>query len=258
MQVENLSRIELELLFGQWGRRNGIRKHLLDLDDTICDTDKVFKEQFLACSAYLARKAPQLGPEQWKKKLVEVNDGLFASLGVRREKLGAVMTEVGKQYSLPGEVRETAWGILDQIYERPIQMLPGAEEGLAFIKKCGVPLGIVTHGGLQWSWRKYQWLNMARYLDWDEVYVVDENGHKTERSWQEGCRYHGVKPEECCVTGNSPLSDINPALNIGVRHCFLVENDGLWSIHKVPLVKEVKRIPDLSAFIGLGAEYLTA
>jgi len=44
MQVESLhlSPIEKELRFNDWRKNNNIKLFLLDLDDTLCDTQSVF------------------------------------------------------------------------------------------------------------------------------------------------------------------------------------------------------------------------
>lgn len=124
-------------------------------------------------------------------------------------------------------------------------MLEGAEEGLTFIKKTGIPMGIVTHASRKWTKKKFEWLNLDRFLVWDDVFVVNQDTHKTSKSWQEAIQYFRLKPSKCAVVGDSPRSDINPAWEAGVRHCFLVENPGLWSIHNQPVDPSVYKISHL-------------
>jgi len=57
------------------------------------------------------------------------------------------------------------------------------------------------------------------------------------------------------VAGDSPRSDIGPAIEAGVKpeHCFLVESQGAnrWSIHDIPVDKRVVRIPSILALRDL-------
>ena len=121
-------------------------------------------------------------------------------------------------------------------------MLEGASEGLDFIKKVGLPIGIVTHANPEWTWKKYNWLGLKRFVNWDDIFIVDENGHKTAESWRRAISYFGQSPDQCAVVGDSPRSDINPAWEIGVKHCFLVEDRKQWAIHKQPVDPSVKII----------------
>ncbi len=127
-----------------------------------------------------------------------------------------------------------------------MKFLPGAEDGLNFFKKINQPLGIVTHAGRDWTWKKYNWLNLNRFVDWDDVYMVDENGHKNSDSWQKAINYFKLAPSDCVVVGDSPKSDINPAWSIGVRHCFLVNDPQQWLVHHQPIDPSVRLINNLS------------
>ena len=130
-------------------------------------------------------------------------------------------------------------------------MLEGAEEGLNFLTKIDTPIGIVTHGGSEWTWKKYNWLDLKRFVAWDDIYIVDENKHKTSESWREAVKYFGLKPEESAVIGDSPRSDINPACQIGVRQCFLIEDPKQWSVHNEPVNENVRKISNLSQIVDV-------
>lgn len=257
MQVENLSRIEKELYFKVWRQKNGIARILLDVDDTICATGEIFDRQFGACSTFLEEAAPRLSRGEWRKEIEATNNRLFESQGVNPDKMRTIMAEIGKKYTLGPGVQRLGADILSQIYEIKPRFLEGSEEALTFLKKTDTVVGALTHANTAWSWRKYNWLRLDRFMDWDEVYVVDENGHKNEAAWQGGCDYFKVRPEQVAMAGDSPRSDINPARAIGIRHCFLIENEFRWSIHNQAVDKEVRVLPDLRGFIGLGAECLS-
>lgn len=241
-ETGDLTPIEKEFRFNEWCQKEGVKRFLFDLDDTICPTRGIFREVMAQAYDYLALQVPTVSREKWKEEVEAVNNRLFEKLGVNSNRWNYVVDELSARYSLNGEVDQEAKRIFQLIYSTPLPMMEGAEEGLGFIKKVNVPIGIVTHAGQEWTWRKYNWLGLNRFVEWDDVYVVDENGHKTSESWKQAVGYFKLKPEECAVVGDSPRSDVNPAWEIGVRHCFLLEDPKQWSVHNQPVNPQVKRI----------------
>ena len=159
------------------------------------------------------------------------------------------MEELG-QFGLNGQAKSQLKQILAEMYQIPPKFVEETESGLAFLKSTGIQMGIVTHANVEWTRRKFGWLGLERFLGWDDVFVVDENGHKTKESWMEAMNYFKVRPENCVVVGDSPRSDINPVCELGVRHCFLVKNKyDIWSIHQQPMdelkTRKVRSVNDL-------------
>ncbi len=248
MQVESdhLSPVEKEYRFDNWRRNNNIQLFLLDLDDTLCDTQSVFNRQIsLACN-YLANNSPLLENNVWEKEIRSINDIYFEQYGVNPNRWNQVVDTLSNKYLLHFQVASYVKEIFQDIYTTPLQFKVGAKEGLDFFKKTDTPMAIVTHANKDWTWRKYNWLGLNKYLDWNDVYIVDENGHKTPQSWQSALNYFKIKANNCAVVGDSPRSDINPATSIGIRHSFFVKNPNSWSIHKQEVPKETILIDNLS------------
>jgi FMN phosphatase YigB (HAD superfamily) len=244
MQVERpyRSSIENELHFIDWRKRRGIEKFLFDLDDTIGGTRKIFERQMNLAYNYLSQTLSIFSRKQWQLEIETINNQLFEETGVNPNRWERMVETL----KLPKENANRVLGIFGEIYTSPTKFLEGTEEGLDFLKKTEMPIGIVTHANKDWTWKKYQWLGLERFIDWDEVYIVDENGHKTTKEWLEGMKYFGIKPGQCAVVGDSPRSDINPVWDAGVRYCFLVEDSNQWSVQKAEMPPEVKRIKNLS------------
>lgn len=245
-EFADLAPIEKELHFGEWCKKEGIKRFLFDLDDTICSTIGVFRDVMAQAYDYLALQAPFASRDKWKEEVEAINNRLFEELGVNPNRWNHIVDELSLKYSLGEEISQETKRIFQLIYSIPLSISEGAGDGLAFIKKVGIPIGIVTHAGQEWTWRKYNWLGLDRFVEWDDVFVVDENGHKTSESWAQAIKYFGLKAEECAVVGDSPRSDINPAWEIGVRHCFLLEDPKQWSVHNQPVNPGVRRIGYLS------------
>lgn len=258
---QQLSRIESELLWQKWRRLNEIDLVLFDGDDTLWRTVAVFRQQMLACSQFLGQSDRQFSTEEWQKKIEVVNDEFFESHGVNPKRWAAVVGSLAGESGLDDELKDEATRILLEIYRIPLPFCEGTEETLELLRRTGTPVGVVTHANREWTWRKYRdWLRLDRYLPWDDVYIVDEDGHKTADSWRQAIAYFGCKSARVAIVGDSPRSDINPALSIGVRKTFLVEdvNHRRWSVHNQTVDASVRRISDLRELFEFGGEELAA
>jgi FMN phosphatase YigB (HAD superfamily) len=253
-ELGQLTPIEKELRFNVWRKNNGIARFLFDLDDTVCGTRKIFKNQEGAVSDFLGINAPVISRDEWNELIQATNNRLFEQLGVNPNKMNVIVDELAKLYELPMAVQETTKQIFSQIFSTPPEMLEGAEEGLGFLVKVDAPIGIVTHASSEWTWRKYNWLKLKRFISWDDIFVVDQDKHKTSESWLQAVKYFGLKPEECAIVGDSPRTDVNPAWEIGMRQCFLVEDPKQWSIHNQPVDKSVKKNANLSQIVDVISE----
>lgn len=244
-ETTQVTQIETELRFTEWCKKEGITQFLFDLDDTICSTIGVFKKAMGQAYEYLAVQIPDVSQDTWKEEIEALNNRLFEEHGVTPTRWNHVVDELSVRHSLPKDVGSETKRIFQSIYSTPLSMKEGSQEGLSFIKKVRMPIGIVTHAEQEWTWKKYNWLGLGQFVAWDDVFIVDPHGHKTSKSWAEATRYFGVTPKECAVVGDSPRSDINPAWDIGVRRCFLIEGPTQWSVHNQPVQPGVRRISSL-------------
>lgn len=253
MQVESfhLSPIEKELSFIDWRQKRNIKLFLFDLDDTICDTQSVFNIQISKACNYLMHNSPLLSAIEWEKEIRNINDIYFEQYGVNPNRWNQVVDSLETRYLLHSEVSNHTKEIFQDIYTTPPEFKAGAKEGLDFFKKTETPLAIITHGNKNWTWRKYNSLGLNKYLDWDDVFIVDENGHKTRESWLAGVNYFKLKAVECAMGGDSPRSDINPAFSIGIKYCFLIKNSNSWSIHQQEVPEQTIIINNLSEIASI-------
>lgn len=253
MKQENnlLNPSEKEVRFVEWCKKENIKRFLFDLDDTICPTRQVFRKVMSKAYDFLAINSSTLTKEHWKNEIEVVNNRLFEQLGVNPNRWDYVVDELSEKYFFDKNIKNSVKSIFQQIYKTPLTMLDGAEEGLEFISKIGIPIGIVTHAGLEWTSKKYGWLGLDRFLKWEDIFIVNENGHKTSKSWAQAIQYFNLNVDNCVVIGDSPRSDINPVWELGVRHCFLVDDLNQWSVHNQPVdpnvykINRLNQIPDV-------------
>lgn len=252
---ETLSPIEQEFHFIDWCKRNGIKQFLFDGDDTLWGTVDIFRKHQDQSYQYLA-SVTSLPAEEWQIKVKTINDRFFETHGVNPQRWHFVVAELGQQNNLSETIKDNTLAIIMQIYEDPPQLLEGTKEALEFLKKIHLPFGIVTHANEEWTRRKFRWLFLSRFLEWEDIYIIDENSHKTEESWQRAIKYFGCRPEEIAIVGDSPRSDINPSQKLGVKNLFLVEGDiPRWSIHNEKIDSEVHTIRNLAELIVWGINH---
>lgn len=252
----HLSPVEKELLFGLWCKKRDVRLFLVDLDDTLCPTREVFRKQMSQALMFLVENLHLTSPDGLKSDVEEINNHLFETMGVNPIRWKSVVSELAGRYPLTPAVQKQTEKIFAQIYTTPLEIFPGAENALKFLQKARMPIGIITHANTKWTWRKYSWLGLDRFLDWSDIFIVDENGHKTASSWRESTEYFHINPENCVAAGDSPRSDINPAKEIGIKHRFLIDNGNLWSVHNEPVDTETKIITDLAELMEIGRREL--
>lgn len=251
----HLSRIELELALGVWARSKGIRMILSDIDDTLYFTQIKFTEQLRIA---VARLVQGMGGEAevWEQRLEKENNRLFVTHGVNPNRWTAVIDNLAERYGIRPEVGEEAKGALAEIYTRPLEMKPGVRQGLDFVRKTGAMMVVaVTHANQEWTWRKYENWGLSEYLQWKDIYIVNEDGHKGVKEWLAAMKYFRIAPKECLVIGDSPRSDILPALEAGAGAVAHVEGT-TWSVHQLAMPPEVRQWKSFGDVCELGREVI--
>lgn len=251
-----MSNIEDELSFKKWCQLNGINMFLFDGDDTVWGMVEIFRKRMNGCCDYLAEACPTVSRQEWENDLKRINNDYFEKVGVVLTRWSLVVAQLAKERRLPPTVAGNALEILMQIYTTPPQFKDGAEEGLAFLKKVGIEFGIVTHADSDWTRQKYRWLELERFLSWDNVYCVDPHGHKTAESWAKAIAYFGRTPRQCAIVGDSPRSDINPTGEIGVMHRFCIDLPNRWLLHEQEMDGGVWKIISINDLRGLGHQLI--
>jgi putative hydrolase of the HAD superfamily len=111
-----------------------------------------------------------------------------------------------------------------------MELLPGVEDALEALSSSA-RLVLVTKGDPDEQTRKVQCSGLARYFE--SVEVVRE---KDEATYRELVDRLALDPAHTWMVGNSPKSDINPALAAGLR-AILVPHPHTWEL-------EVEDVPD--------------
>lgn len=139
--------------------------------------------------------------------------------------------------SIEHEVSDAVWEVGQAVVEYPIVLLDGVEETLAQLSSH-LRLILLTKGD-----RETQESKLARSgLDhfFEGVHIVPE---KDVRVFRELIAEYGLRPERTWMVGNSPRSDINPAVEAGIGAIY-VPHPNTWNL-------EIEEITDSGNVIVL-------
>jgi putative hydrolase of the HAD superfamily len=217
---------------------------IVDADDTLWENN-IYYEQCIAAFAGLMmvqgferEEAECTADAVERERIPQVGyapEGFARSLVIAYQRLC-------ESHDLPveDEVSDSVWEIGQAVIEYPIVLLDGVAETLARLSgHCRLLL--LTKGD-----RDVQGSKLARsglgHL-FDGVYVVPEKDAEVIRRL---VARHGLRPERTWMVGNSPRSDINPALEAGIGAIY-VPHPNTWTLEQEAIV-DPERVTVLDCF----------
>ena len=220
---------------------------ILDADDTLWATN-IFYER--ATDAFVERMAREgFDPTEARSVFEEVErervpQAGYSPIEFARSKVIAYrhLCQLHGRQPDP-RVEQEVEAIGRQVLEFPIILLDGVAEALPCLsQRCRLIL--LTKGDPQVQHDKLARSGLAPYFE--AIHVVPEKGPEVLRGLLER---HGLDPQQTWVVGDSPRSDINPALEVGIG-AIHVPHAVPWSFEEVPL-SDPDRVVTLRRFSDL-------
>ncbi|TEU15402.1 MAG: HAD family hydrolase [Anaerolineales bacterium] len=227
---------------------------IIDADDTLWENN-IYYEQCIAAFAELMG-AQGFVQEEAERTVETVERERIPQVGYAPEEFARSLVisyqRLCESHDRPieDEVPDRVWEIGQAVIEYPIVLLDGVAETLARLSgHCRLLL--LTKGD-----REVQESKLARsglgHL-FDGVHVVPEKDAEVIRSLL--ARY-GLQPEQTWMVGNSPRSDINPALEAGIGAIY-VPHPNTWKMEHEEIA-EPERVIVLKGFGELAALFAGA
>ena len=195
---------------------------LVDADDTLWENNIYFERAIAAFISYLDHQVHT--PEEVREHLNRTERATIAAhgygLGSFRRSLARCFEELSLR-PVTAEKHERIRAFAHSIAEQEIELLPGVAEGLETLAGRHRLL-LVTKGDEAEQLEKLRQSGLRPYFE--QVEVLAE---KDEGAYRELARRHGCAAESTWMVGNSPKSDINPALAAGLNAIFL-PHDYTW------------------------------
>ncbi len=215
---------------------------LIDADDTLWENNVYFERVIAEVQATLEAfdvdpHAFRLQLNQRERQHIPVHG--YGTLNFKRSLVAAVRDFQPGDPGLLERVESMALAILNH----PIEIIEGVPETLAYLS-ARHPLTLVTKGAPEEQSRKVEASGLLRYFG-----AVEILGEKDESAYRALLARHGWSPDRTWMIGNSPRSDINPAISAGMN-AVLIPHPHTWILeHEEPLwhsrLVELEKFSDL-------------
>jgi putative hydrolase of the HAD superfamily len=223
-----------------------MRQNLIfDADDTLWENNVYFEDAFEQFCDYLSHS--HMSGQQIRQVLDEieiVNAKVYGygSLNFARN-LAECFHHLAERDVSQRDL-DVVMDFAHHILEKPIELIEGVEETLATLSSRH-ELTLFTKGDLDEQRLKIDRSGLGRYFQ--HTAIVKE---KNEPAYRQLAVERGFEPERTWMIGNSPKSDINPALAAGLNAVF-VPHERTWSLEREevpeshPRLLRVERIGEL-------------
>ncbi|HEV2200896.1 MAG TPA: HAD hydrolase-like protein [Bryobacteraceae bacterium] len=195
---------------------------LIDADDTLWENNIYFERAFDAFCGFLDHST--LTPPQVRDVLNEIELVNAKIHGYGAVNFGRNLQQAYRHLA-EREIRtddlEHVLSLASRILEQPLEMIEGVEETLAYLAERH-ELTIFTKGQAEEQRLKIGRSGLARFFP--HTAIVKEKDAAAYRSIVERS---GWRCAETWMIGNSPKSDINPALEAGLN-AVLVPHERTW------------------------------
>jgi len=220
---------------------------LIDADDTLWENNVYFERAIAAFISYLNHH--QYSPSEVRLTLNAVESETILSHGYGLPSFTRSLVTCFERLS-PGpmdeEKRQRVIGFANSIAEQEIELLPHVEETLRDLasRHC---LILMTKGNHAEQADKVRRSGLAAFFA--AIEIVSE---KDPAAYCEVVERHNLSTQISWMIGNSPKSDINPALAAGLNAVFLFHKD-TWILEHAALSEapEGRYLIELDAFAKL-------
>lgn len=196
--------------------RNGAQTLLIDADDTLWENNVYFERAIANFISFLEHK--ELSPVEVRGVLNEVERDCIVSHGYGLNSFVEALTRTFERLSvepLTPALCETIHGFARTIAEHPVEIIAGVETTLGYLR-LKHHLILVTKGNFAEQTGKVERSGLRGFFA--AVEVVPEKNKPTYEGLVEK---YALARDRTWMVGNSPRSDINPALAAGLNAIFI-------------------------------------
>lgn len=220
---------------------------LIDADDTLWENNIYFERAIAAFISYLNHH--EYSPAQVRNALNAVERETILAHGYGLSSFTRSLVACFERLStapVTEDKRERIRGFANTIAEQEIELLPGVAETLAELASRH-HLILMTKGNHAEQADKLARSGLASHFS--AVEIVAE---KDPPTYREVIARHELAPHTSWMIGNSPKSDINPALAAGLHAVFLFHKD-TWVLEhaEVTSAPPGQNLIELDSFVKL-------
>jgi len=193
---------------------------LIDADDTLWENNIYFERaiaDFISFLNHSERSAAEV-----REILNDVERDCIASHGYGLKSFAHALVKTFERLSvepLTPALHEAIHGFAHTIAGQPVQLLPHVEETLQYLSGRH-RLVVVTKGDPHEQSGKVERSRLKKLF-----FAVEVVPEKDEQAYAGVVAKHNLAHETTWMVGNSPKSDINPAIRAGINAVFVPHND---------------------------------
>lgn len=224
---------------------------LIDADDTLWENNVYFERAIAEFISFLNHR--ERSPAEIREILNDVERECIISHGYGLHSFTHALVKTFERLSvepITPALHETIHGFARTIAEQPVQVLPRVPETLQYLQ-ARHELILVTKGDLKEQSGKVHRSGLKKYFS--AVEIVPEK-HVDE--YRAIVSKHDLVSQQTWMVGNSPKSDINPALGAGLNAVF-VPHDDTWILEheEVNQPQSPSRLLIVNAFAELSDHF---
>jgi len=201
---------------------DGAQTLLIDADDTLWENNIYFERAIAEFISFLDHR--EHTPEQVRMVLNDVERDSILKHGYGLHSFAHSLVETFEKLSkepVTPELHERIRGFAHRIADHPVETIPGVPETLQYLSRRH-HLIMMTKGNPAEQAGKVERSGLKEYFA--AIEIVAE---KDEGIYRSALTKYALAPDETWMVGNSPKSDINPALAAGL-HAVFIPHDNTW------------------------------
>src|SRR6266446_5584623 len=210
---------------------NSAQTLLIDADDTLWENNIYFERAITSFISFLNHH--QYSPEQVRAVLDDVERECIISHGYGLHSFAHALAQTFERLAiepLTPALHETISGFAHAIAEHPVEILPNVPETLQYLSGRH-RLILMTKGAIVEQTGKVERSGLKEHFA--AVEIVAE---KDAACYAATVEKYGLSPNSTWMVGNSPRSDINPALAAGLHAVFVPHGD-TWILEHEEVAK---------------------
>jgi putative hydrolase of the HAD superfamily len=202
--------------------QNGAQTLLIDADDTLWENNIYFERAIAKFISYLDHK--EHSREEVRLVLNDVERENIITHGYGLHSFAHALVGTFERLSVDPvtpEMHENIHSFAHEIAEHPVEIIKGVPETLEYLSRKH-HLILMTKGNITEQSGKVERSGLKGYFA--AVEIVAE---KNVPSYRSVISKYGLAKDTSWMVGNSPKSDINPAIGAGINAVF-VPHDNTW------------------------------
>lgn len=204
---------------------------LIDADDTLWENNIYFERAIASFISFLEHK--ELSPVEVREVINRVEHANIKEFGYGIASFSKALVKAFEELSvepITPAIHETVKGFADAIVMHPIEFIPDVEPTLKYLTSRH-RLILVTKGNYEEQYNKLTMSGLSKYFEAIEI-VREKDAH----TYGYLAEKYPLEREYTWMIGNSPKSDINPALEAGFNAVF-IPHANTWQLEHCEIGK---------------------